>query len=157
MLNISEQDLPEPVAGMRQQLVVSALTCDFEELGQLALAGDPEFNYSFGEQATTPESYWRELERTGRQEPLANLIRVLSLRPATVEVGDGAAGIVYVWPAVAAEQSPTEDDWEALADVFDPDSVARMQRDFERFELGYLGWRVGIKANGDWVYYLAGD
>lgn len=154
MLKIGEQDLPEPVSRMRHRLVVSALTCDFDELGSLAAAGADENSDLFlgGGESESP-ARWRELERTGKDEPLANLIRILSLDPGTVEVDDGSAETVYVWPAAATE-APLREDWAAMTSVFDAGLVEQLRRRSERTGLGYLGWKVAINSSGDWVHYV---
>lgn len=137
---------------MRHRLVVSALSCDFDELGNLA-AGAEEDAHSLGGVESESPARWLELERAGKQEPLANLIRILSLDPGTIEVGDGTAETVYVWPAVAAREAPSRKDWAAMTSVFDAGLVEQLRRRSEQEGRGYLGWQVAISSSGDWVYY----
>lgn len=153
MLEIGEQDLPDPVAEMRHRLIALALICDFDALGNLVAAGADENSDSLGGVEPEPAVRWRELERTGDHEPLANLIRILSLDPGTIEVDDASAETVYVWPAVAAREAPSRKDWAAMTSVFDKGLVEQLRRRSERVGLGYLGWRVAINSSGDWVYY----
>ena len=61
----------------------------------------------------------------------------------------------YVWPSAFAydqwEQVPA-DEREALTPLYDEDDFAG----FEQFG-AYIGHRVGIAENGDWLFFVAGD
>ena len=32
-----------------------------------------------------------------------------------------------------------------------------MKEDTKKLGIGYLGYRAGITASGDWIYFVAGD
>ncbi len=143
-----QANLPPAVAEVRRHLMALARSCDFEALGELALADGT--NYSFGA-AGDPAGLWRMQEDRG-DTPMAALVQVLYFPPDVREI----EGIrYYVWPAVAAL-----DDWtdatdlqrRQLADVFGDEALA----DWDAFG-GYIGYRVGITEAGDWAYFVAGD
>ena len=81
-------------------------------------------------------------------DAMAQLARMLSF-PAAV---DGAG--TYVWPqatTVAWDQVTDEMLAELNALGYDDD-------DFESFAAnGYLGYRAGITAEGNWIFFVAGD
>jgi hypothetical protein len=137
---------------MREDIFEAALACDFQALESLAMAGAPEFNYSFGEPATggTPGAYWQEAEERG-ETPLADMVKVLNLPGRTTGAG---ADQLYVWPFAQALdwQNLSEEDRTSLGVHFTESEIA------EWAESGsYLGYRLGIKPDGDWLYFVAGD
>jgi len=137
-----QDDLPAPVADMRRRIFDAAVACDFEELGSLANAGDSSFTAGFGG-GEVPELWQTE------NDPLRILVLVLNMSPATT--GEG----VHVWPAAFARESwddvpPAERD--ELASVYDDEA----QADFSDFG-AYIGYRAGITADGDWIFFVAGD
>ncbi|MGH9030562.1 MAG: hypothetical protein ACRDZV_00410 [Acidimicrobiia bacterium] len=154
-----QADLPDPVAVMRQQIINAATACNYDELEELALQGDSRFTYSFGEDGD-PAEYWRiaeerhtcgELgaEEHGVLEILAGLLN----RPYGVT--DGGDETIYVWPSASTYGSWSEvpaEDQKALKPLYD-------EEDFEHFEelFAYIGYRVGITAAGDWIFFVAGD
>jgi hypothetical protein len=100
------------------------------------------FNYSFGGAFEGGAiAYWRDVQATTGEDPLAALVRVLSLPPAL------SAG-VYVFP-FAYNLAPNElTAYErrllgALADDYGGDA--------------YLGWRAGIRPDGHWSFFVRGD
>jgi hypothetical protein len=167
--DVPKQDLPAPVASMRQQIAKAATACDFDGLERLALAGDSSFSFSFGGQEGSPGDYWRKLEAEGKA-PLAFLVKVLAVRFGTVEIPPpettpaaaasptpAGSRTVYAWPSAATRDVPTDSDWAELERVYPKDQVARMKQDSAKFGIGYLGWRAGIRAAGDWIYFVEGD
>jgi hypothetical protein len=167
--DLPSEDLPDPVASMRSRIAEAARACDFDGLERLALAGDSSFSFSFGGEDGPPGGYWRELEAQGGA-PLAFLVRVLTVRHGTTELpppeGDpgatsrptpAASRTLYVWPAAATKEVPTDQDWAEIESIYPRDQVARMKQDTAKFGIGYLGWRAGITAPGDWIYFIEGD
>lgn len=120
-------ELPAGVADMRRAIWEAAVACDVETLEQLALGGTRGFTYSFGEDGA-PARYWTRHEEEGAQ-PLLQLAQLLAGESATIETQFRADvyETVHVWPAGFAEED------------------------------GYLGLRVGITADGEWVFFVAGD
>lgn len=146
--------LPVPVADMRRAIHRAAVGCDLPALADLAMAGSRGFTYSFGD-GGDPARYWLRLEEEGAQ-PLRVLTRVLDLPHVTVETQFTADEFetIYVWPSAYAGDA-TDADWDAVVDAgLLTDEEARRMRE----ELGgYLGHRVGITADGEWVFFVAGD
>jgi hypothetical protein len=61
---------------------------------------------------------------------------------------------MYVWPAAHAKDPSawTEGDLADLRLLYSDDDI----RSFEELG-GYLGYRVGIREDGTWLYFIAGD
>lgn len=140
--------LPPAVARIRSEIAAAAVACDYARLEALALAGQPGFRTSFGNGAD-PADYWARLEAAG-EEPLRMLVRTLTL-PHARESYDPGDPAIYVWPSVHAAD-PAEADWRALEGLYTAEEIAGFR------ELGgFLGWRVGIADDGDWLFFVAGD
>lgn len=148
-LEMEEQpDLPSPVSELRREIVRQAVTCDYEDLEWLAIRdGGDDFTFSFGG-GQSPAAFWHRQEEE-RGQPMRFLVELLD-RPYG-ELDDGT----YVWPSAFAYDSwadvPTDHRW-PLRPLYDSE-------DFEGFaEFGaYIGYRVGIAPDGDWLYFVRGD
>lgn len=140
---LRDQELPDAVAAMRDQIAAAAVSCDYDRLQELALQGSGGFTASYGAE-TSAADFWRgEEERGGK--PLARLVQVLA-----TPFGRNEAGF-YAWPS-AYTDTPTEAQWQALEGIYSHDEIASFK------ELGsYLGYRVGITPAGDWQFFVAGD
>ena len=69
----------------------------------------------------------------------------------TTPVGDAD---IWTWPAAAAAGA----DDAAWQELVDSDLYTQAQVDELRTAgEGYLGWRVGIEADGTWLFFTAGD
>jgi len=146
-LTLPEQDLPAPVAEVRERLFTAATTCDYDTLEQLARE-EEGFTYSFGEQGGSPAEYWRNLEENALGEPLYALATILTL-PVTRREGGS-----FAWPSAYSER-PTDADWQALVDGF---LYTQAEVDDMRAQgTGYLGWRTAITPQGEWQFFTAGD
>lgn len=143
--------LPAPVVKMRRDIAAAAVACDYRRLEVLALPGEERFSYSFGEDGR-PARYWEEQENSG-ERVLAALVQVLNLPHAAIESQVRAEGSpkVFVWPS-ASRDDPTEEDWNAVRGLYTDEEIAQM-KDFG----GYIGYRVGITPEGDWLYFVTGD
>ncbi|MGH2748986.1 MAG: hypothetical protein ACRDKB_13850 [Actinomycetota bacterium] len=150
---LSDQDLPPAVADMRARIVQAAVACDYDALAELALAGDEFFSYSFGDDGD-PGGYWLRLEEDpdNDEEPMATLVKLLKLSHC-VDDFVSADVTLYSWPSASCTQ-PTDEDWDELIE-----SGISTEEEVEGFkEFGsYIGWRVGIAEEGDWLSYIAGD
>ncbi len=139
-------DLPTAVAAKRAAILSAASACDLEEL--VALTG-PAFIASFGD--SDPLTLWTGQEADGA-EPIRYLVELLSLPYSTTEAeGD----VVYVWPSAHSFddwQSVPTADRQALESLYSAAELA----EFDRFG-GYLGYRIGIDQDGNWLYFVAGD
>jgi hypothetical protein len=141
----ADSALPIEVAIAREAIYRAAVAHDYEALRSLL---DPKtFSYSFGGSGD-PIGYWREQE-AGHLPLIGDILpRVLHSRFAR-------ADDVYMWPSAAAKDpaSWTGDDVEAMRELGHTD---REIRRFEEFG-GYSGWRAGIRADGTWLFFIAGD
>ena len=146
-VTLTEQELPPPVAEVRERIFTAASECDFDTLQEIALEKGESFTYGRGEKGDMPAAYWRNLEVQSLGDPMYVLAVLLTLPSTQNESG------AYVWPS-AAKAKPTDADWQALLDSFllAPDGVRQMQEDAE----GYTGPRTAISADGDWLLFTEG-
>jgi hypothetical protein len=141
-----QPELPDPVERTRIAIAEAAAARDYDALARLI----PEdgFEYTFGGPVPGgPTAYWRRVESSTDEAPLDTLVAVLAL-PYTKVRG------IYVWP-FAFDRDPkqlTEDELELLSTFATPREIQGW-REFG----GYIGYRAGIEADGDWVFYVAGD
>lgn len=141
--------LPTAVADAREGLVDAALACDLDALSRKASEGSRAFTFSFGD-PDDAEMFWRDAERRG-EHPLRLLVRLLHLRAATPDSG----GELFVWPAAHGYDTWTavpEDHRAALRRVYEPEVVEGF-----RATDSYLGHRIGIAGDGEWIFFVAGD
>ena len=137
--------LPRAVASMRLRIIAAARRCDYAALERLGKAGRG-FTFTYGAERSAA-AFWRALERAGpAPRPMAALVKVLSM-PFTRDEARS-----YTWPPAHRER-PTARDWQALRTLYPAALIERMRRGGS----GYLGYRVGITAAGDWQYFVAGD
>ena len=140
-------DLPEEVAALREFLIDAALRCD-EQLLVTAVEESASFHAVVDDPTVDALGLWWELEAAG-EAPFLRLAQVLSTTPGVVDTEDGP---LYVWPRVAtgAPEDTTPEAWAGLRWIDDPAVEAARGE-------GYLGWRAGISADGQWRYFLRGD
>jgi hypothetical protein len=141
----ADDGLPGAVTEKREKIYRAAVTQDYVALRSLL---DPEtFSYSFGESGD-PIGYWREQEQA--EVPL-----LADILPAVLHTRFGKTEDIYMWPSAAAKEPAdwTEADVEAMREAGSTDEEIRS---FEQFG-GYTGWRAGIRADGTWLFFIAGD
>jgi hypothetical protein len=140
-----EPGLPESVALTRDALLDAARGRDYDALRPLIPATG--FEYTFGDPVPGgPIAYWQELERTTDERPLERLEQVLEM-PYTLSRG------IFVWPFaydVASLDDLTAYEREVLAPLGPLETVFVEGT-------GYLSWRAGIRPDGTWVFFVAGD
>ena len=142
----SVRGLPRAVASMRLRIIAAARRCDYALLERLGNERGRGLTFSYGA-GRSAARFWRTLERSGEKPPpMAALVKVLAMPFARNEAR------FYVWPS-AHRENPTERDWRALRTLYTAAQIERMKRG----GTGYLGYRVGITAGGDWQYFVAGD
>lgn len=153
--NLEQQDLPAVIAELRTQIAERAVECDYSGLEYLALRGDEPFTHSFGEGGSrstriSPAAYWMRAERRG-EDPLRKMVQILDTNFCIEEVSDGSS--YYFWPSVMCSDA-TDEDWRALerSGIYTDEEL----RQFEEFG-SYIGYRVGIRSDGDWMVFVAGD
>jgi hypothetical protein len=134
----ADQGENERVRAARDAIVAAAVQCDYELLAEIAAPG---FVASFG--GGDPVDLWREAEEAG-DPVLATLVHVL--RSPHVRDQEGT----YVWPSLVSGD----------AEAAELDELEKtLGTDLEGWFLDgmYVGPRVGIRADGDWVFYVNGD
>ena len=143
---VEQTGLPEAVAAKRAAIHAAAQGCDWAALEELM---NNQFSFSFGAEED-PILRWQQIEAEGDRVTfyLAELLN----RP----VGIQTAGDVtyYAWPSAFVTEwaDVSEADREALRPLYDDEDFA-----FWAEFGGYIGYRVGIDADGNWVYFIAGD
>ena len=141
----AKRGLPAPVEETRREILAAVAAHDYEALAALIPESGFTFSYGAGDSAI---DYWQDLEAAG-ETPLETMAGLLALRHTR-------AGNVYVWPW-AYDRDParlTNAQKDALAGA---GAATREQLD-QMGELGhYLGWRLGIRRDGTWVFFVAGD
>lgn len=145
--------LPGPVAATRRAIAARAVLCDYEGLAALARQGGEGFSFSFGA-GDDPAAYWEMLEGAG--EPvLFDLVQILKASYATGdEVYPGYQGPeVYWWPRAFRHDARDADFAELVELGVIDEQELRSYREFG----GYIGYRLSIRANGDWTAFIAGD
>ena len=144
---LTQSALPAPVAEARSAIVEAATECNFTALERLA---GPDFFYTFD--ATSGADLSRFWQQSDQQnfDTLAVLVRTLDL-PFAESTGVDET-VVYVWPAVAEIENPTEADWQALSAVYNEEEI-----EFYKNFGGFIGWRIYISADGTWIGAIAGD
>jgi hypothetical protein len=140
------EELPEPVAETRRAIAAAAAARDYDALR--ALIPKAGFTYTYGSPvAGGPTAYWRQLEGVEDPSPLAALAAILEMPPTR-------EGEAYVWP-FAYDRNPAEltrREREILAPV-----ASEQQIDQWAGFGHYLGWRAGIRSDGAWLFFVAGD
>jgi hypothetical protein len=143
-----QSGLPEAVAHKRHAIWKAAKRTDYAAVAELV---DPKgFEYTFGGPVEDgPGEYWRRIDRTTKERPLPTLAAILEL-PYVHQPEHK----LYVWPFAFTRQASTlsPEEKEQLAEAIGDDALKLYE------QLGnYLGYRAGIDADGDWVFYVAGD
>lgn len=142
-------DLPAEVAAMRTEILDAASSCDFDRLGDLAVANGTAYSFGGG---SDPGGSWRDAEANG-QKPLLTMVQLLNLPPVAFDVGEG--NVFYVWPAVYALPNwsdATNAQRQELTDIFGADELVAS----DAFG-SYIGYRLGITTDGRWTFFIAGD
>jgi hypothetical protein len=143
--DVAARELPPAVTDTHGAIQAAAQARDYAALE--ALLDPATFTYSFGESGD-PIGYWRALDEEGEAPIVGEILpTVLSMNAAESEG-------VYVWPAAYAKDPSTwtEEDLADLRLLYSDDDIASFQ------DLGgYLGYRVGIRDDGTWLFFVAGD
>jgi hypothetical protein len=140
---VGDPGLPDKVLQTHARLLRAARERDWDGLQQVIDASG-EFRYTFGPNVPGGAvAYWKRLEQEG-QKPIEALATILTL-PYTLSRG------IFVWP-FAYDKTPDEITAyeQGLLDRI-PDGAKTVGPE------GYLGWRAGIKPDGHWVFFVAGD
>lgn len=139
-MSLPDQDLPGPVAETRETLFDLASACDYEGLAAMVAEDGTEVSYGGTDD---PIPLWVE-EGWTATEPIALLARLLTMTPGQHDDG------WYAWPAVHVD-TDAEANWQEVEDAgLDGIVEATDGR-------AYYGYRVGIAADGTWMFFVAGD
>ncbi len=150
-LTLPPQELPKPVADVRERVFDAAVACDYETLEEIALEQGEGFTYSYGGDESAAE-FWREREEAGAAEPGPKPMRALAAILAMPYTRNESGS--YAWPT-AYQESPSDEDWQAIVDagLHTQEQIDSMRAGGS----GYLGYRTAITAAGDWQFFVAGD
>lgn len=149
---LDQPDLPPPVADTRRALFDAAMSCDFALVATVSDAADLPVQTSHG--GSGPEYIW-ESEIDG-VPVMRTIVEHLNLPYAE---SDSELGTIYVWPSAMDNLTSAQGDglsaeeYEALLELY---SIEALQEMFEFFD-GYVGFRIVIAADGQWLLALAGD
>jgi hypothetical protein len=149
----AQPKLPVKIDRTRIRIWAAARACDFDSLDSLAREMGERFSYSFGaDDILQPGEFAAHLKREDRRfDTMRVMAQILESPHCTLnDVGEGET--IYAWPKVYCEESPSNADWALLEGIYTPEEI-QQQKDFGH----YLLYRVGIKQNGDWIFFIAGD
>lgn len=139
-LELRAEGLPDQTRERAEEVLELAAVCDLD--GLAALAQQDQTFLSFG--VVTPEEAFSGSEGAERAAAITILLTLF-------EPGQDAADAPYRWPGAVE----TEDDWTLLVDsgLYTQDEVELLRGS----GMGYIGWRVGVDASGQWSFLVAGD
>lgn len=136
--------LPAMVEAKRQAIYKAARSGSYE---QLTAEAETPFGYSYGEPETDFGTFLKTAAVVEGKSAL-DMIPLLLAQPY------GQQGDIYVWPGVFAKSSEEWTDADiAMMEQLLTDEEIEGYRQFG----GYAYYRIGITAEGKWVYYIAGD
>jgi hypothetical protein len=149
---VDQPDLPEPVAATRRSLFDAAMSCDFALIAAVSDAADLPVQTSHG--GSGPEYIWEaEIQAIPAMRTIVEHLN-LSYAASTTELGT-----TYAWPSAATRlTSPLgdglpADEYAALLELYAVEDLVEM---FDFFD-GYVGYRIVIAEDGQWLFALAGD
>lgn len=140
--------VPDDARATAEFLLDAALRCDEQLLA--TAASESNTTLSFGD--VDPDEFFGLPDE---DDEYAIIVTLLTELPHAAEADDNQPGI-FVWPRVATGDWADAD--EAWQEVVDAGLLTPQQADEMRAAgSGYLGWRIGIRGDGNWMYFVAGD
>lgn len=141
-----EAGLPEAVEAKRKAIWDAAENRSYEELAALA---DPSISYTFGGAYESGfVEYLRQYDERDQNVDLFMRIQELLAQPYYKQAN------IYAWPAVFGKSAL---DWTSE----DIEMVKKIATDAEiegyRGYGSYIGHRIGIRDDGTWIFFIAGD
>jgi hypothetical protein len=132
--------LPPAVETTRAAIEAAARTRDLDALRALIPADG--FTYSYGGPYPGGAiAYWQHLDQTTKDRPFETLAAIMVL-PLSLRQG------LYVWPfAYGTPKSELTEYERGLLGGLVKSYVGE----------DYYGWRAGIRPDGTWVFFVAGD
>ncbi len=144
---VADAGLPTETAATASFLLDAAVRCDEQLLTTAATESGTSFLFG---SATVGDVFALPEDGTTTPSGWTALATLLSGTTPTL-AGDGE---IWTWPAAAGVDA---DDaaWQELVDsgLYTAAQVEELREAPD----GYLGWRVGIDADGTWVFMTAGD
>jgi hypothetical protein len=141
------------VAEMTERIEAAARAGDWEGLAALAMEGDTPFWGMIDVEMTEAglAAHWRaEAQQRPLAEILLGLLAVPDWYETTATAADGSEVAIHVTPRFMHE--PTPEHRAALEAQLGADYVEAHVADGQ-----YLGYRLGITADGDWQFFVTGD
>lgn len=140
--------LPDEARETATFLLDAASRCDEQLLA--TAAAESETSLGFGD-----EDPYEAFGLPDADERYAALVTLLTELPYAAQADD-ATPATFVWPRVATGDWQDDDTaWQEPVDagLLSADEATAM-RDAGS---GYLGWRIGIRGDGTWMFLVAGD
>ena len=145
--------LPPAVRETHQRLIKASLTGDIEQLRSLIGPKDDQTSVAFDDTVSDPIAHLKELSGDDQgHEILAILAELLEM--GFVHLDPGTDEEMYVWPYFFA--------WPL--DQLTPPMRVELFRVLTAGDLedsiafgSYIFYRVGIRPNGRWAFFVAGD
>jgi hypothetical protein len=149
---------PEPgatpaVAETAERIGTAARSGDWDALAGLAMEGDTPFWGVIDVEMSEDElaAYWRsQADQQALADLLLGLLAVPDWYETTATAADGSDVPIHVTPRFMHE--PTAESRAALEAALGAEYVEANLADGQ-----YLGYRLGISADGDWRFFVTGD
>lgn len=139
--------LPDEAAALAEFILDAALRCDEQLLATAAAESDTTL--TFGE--ADPYEFFG-LPDDGIY---ATIVTLLTEVPYSAEPDDSTPH-TFVWPRVATTEWDHDD--QAWQEVVDAGLLTADEADAQREAgAGYLGWRIGLRGDGTWMFLVSGD
>ncbi|HSJ28015.1 MAG TPA: hypothetical protein VLB67_07365 [Acidimicrobiia bacterium] len=146
--------IPAEALSTANAIAAAARDGDLETLAEIAMEGDMPFTATFGDEVTSPAELVSLWESIGEDEVIAAILGLVGL-PDWYETAAQTAGgdvvAIFVTPRFMHEPSNAENR-RLVEEALGADYVERAVADGQ-----YLGWRLGITADGDWRFFVSGD
>lgn len=140
--------VPDDVRATAEFLLDAALRCDEQLLATAASENNTTLTYG----DTDPYEFFGLPDDEGEY---ATMVTLLTELPHAAEADDARPGR-FVWPRVATGDWADSD--QAWQEVVDAGLITQQQADQMRAAgSGYMGWRIGIRGDGNWMFFVAGD
>lgn len=141
-----QEGLPLMVEAKRQAIYKAAKNRSYENLA--SLANQKFFSYSFGGPYEGGFAEFMKLSSKDEGKTPFDII------PKILELPYAKNTDIYVWPGffIKSPEDWTESDLIEMRKIMTEEDI----ENYRKFG-GYLGYRVGIKEDGSWIYYIAGD
>lgn len=146
--------LPSLVEAKRQEILKATEARDYKKLASLISSSD--FSYLIGPEQGDKEDFEKYLrendQKTGKSifNTISTLLKIRYTSFSKLKEGD----LVYVWPYLflTSPKDWTAEDMNNMKELYSKKEID----DQEKYWNGYVGYRIGIDKNGNWVFYFEG-